>query len=132
MFWIAYAWSNVDGRNWRPKHARNQPKRGRKLIQVKEGKGIQEEEGLTKSKFPNPSTQSFQPQRGILGTLGHLIPCSSRVPHLPLKSLSLAAQGFIFPFLISTKISKETYFLVLAAPFPFFLPSLPQFPSLSP
>ena len=34
-----------------------------KLIQVKEGKGIQEEEGLTKSKFPNPSAQRFQLQR---------------------------------------------------------------------
>ena len=35
-----------------------------KLIQVKEGKGIQEEEGLTKSKFPNPNVQGNQPQRG--------------------------------------------------------------------
>ena len=34
-----------------------------KLIQVKEGKGIQEEEGLTKSKFPNPNVQGFQLQR---------------------------------------------------------------------
>ena len=39
-----------------------------KLIQVKEGKGIQEEEGLTKSKFPNPIVQGNQPQRGVLDT----------------------------------------------------------------
>ena len=36
-----------------------------KLIQVKEGKGIQEEEGLTKSKFPNPNVQRFQLQRRV-------------------------------------------------------------------
>ena len=61
-------------------------------IQVQEGKGIQEEEGLIKSSFPSPNAQRFKLQRGVLNTLGHL---------------SLILEG------CRTKFSKETLFLTL-------------------
>ena len=84
-----------------------------KLIQVKEGKGIQEEEGLTKSKFLILIYKGISHQEGILDTLRHLKPNSSRVPHLPLKSYTLAAQSSHSPFNLGPKSARKTHSLSL-------------------
>ena len=60
----------------------------KEVFQVQEGKGIQDEKELTKTNFPNPNVQRFQLQRGVLNTLGHLIPSQS--------ALSLSAAPIPF------------------------------------